>query len=68
MCIYYLSCQNPTEDDACGTCPNCVKYNKLAHPDLHFVFPIIKKKNKSFSLQLLDTTQFNIKEKSWKSS
>jgi hypothetical protein len=35
------------EDDACGTCPNCVKYNKLAHPDLHFVFPIIKKKNKS---------------------
>ena len=43
----YLSCQNPTEDDACGTCPNCVKYNKLAHPDLHFVFPIIKKKNKS---------------------
>lgn len=43
----YLSCQNPMEDDACGTCPNCVKYNKLAHPDLHFVFPIIKKKNKS---------------------
>ena len=42
----YLSCQNPGEDDACGTCPNCIKYNKLAHPDLHFVFPVIKKKNK----------------------
>lgn len=42
----YLSCQNPGEDDACGTCPNCMKYNKLAHPDLHFVFPVIKIKSK----------------------
>ena len=42
----YLSCSNPGESDACGICPNCVKYNKLAHPDLHFVFPVIKKKNK----------------------
>lgn len=42
----YLSCENPGEKDACGSCPNCIKYNKLAHPDLHFVFPVIKKKNK----------------------
>lgn len=42
----YLSCEHPTESDACGTCPNCIKYNKLAHPDLHFVFPVIKRKNK----------------------
>lgn len=42
----YLSCSNPGEDDACGTCPNCIKYNKLAHPDLHFVFPVIKIKSK----------------------
>lgn len=42
----YLSCSNPREDDACGTCPNCIKYNKLAHPDLHFVFPVIKIKSK----------------------
>ena len=42
----YLSCTNPGEDDACGTCPSCIKYNKLAHPDLHFVFPVVKKKSK----------------------
>lgn len=42
----YLSCDHPTENDSCGVCPNCTKYNKLIHPDLHFVFPIIKKKNK----------------------
>jgi len=42
----YLSCTNRKEDDACGVCPSCVKYNKLSHPDLHFVFPIIKNDKK----------------------
>ena len=41
----YLSCEHRSETDACGTCPTCMKYNKLAHPDLHFVFPVIKKKS-----------------------
>ena len=36
----YISCKNRTETDSCGVCPSCHKYNKLAHPDLHFVFPI----------------------------
>ncbi len=43
----YISCENRTENDACGLCPSCVKYAKLAHPDLHFVFPIIKPANKT---------------------
>ena len=42
----YLSCERPLENDACGICPSCIKYNKLVHPDLHFVFPVIKKKSK----------------------
>ena len=42
----YIACPNRTNEDSCGVCPNCIKYNKLIHPDLHFVFPIIKKKNK----------------------
>ena len=42
----YLSCENPGHEDACGKCPNCIKYNNLAHPDLHFVFPVVKKKSK----------------------
>ncbi len=36
----YISCKNRTDSDSCGTCPSCHKYGKLAHPDLHFVFPI----------------------------
>ncbi len=41
----YISCEKRTPEDACGVCPSCVKYDKLIHPDLHFVFPVIKKKS-----------------------
>jgi DNA polymerase-3 subunit delta' len=41
----YISCKNKTEDDACGQCSSCVKYNKLVHPDLHFVFPVALSKD-----------------------
>jgi DNA polymerase III subunit delta' len=41
----YVSCENRSADDACGKCPSCIKYDKLIHPDLHFVFPVVKKKN-----------------------
>ncbi|NSW95278.1 MAG: DNA polymerase III subunit delta, partial [Bacteroidales bacterium] len=40
----YLSCENRTESDSCGICRSCLKYEKLIHPDLHFVFPVIKDK------------------------
>jgi DNA polymerase III subunit delta' len=43
----YIACENRTETDSCGVCPSCVKYEKLAHPDLHFVFPVIKPANKN---------------------
>lgn len=38
----YISCTNKTEEDSCGECLSCRKYEKLAHPDLHFVFPVVK--------------------------
>jgi DNA polymerase-3 subunit delta' len=38
----YLNCLHPGEQDACGKCSSCIKYAKLVHPDLHFVFPVIK--------------------------
>ena len=38
----YICCTNRGETDACGACPSCHKFNKLIHPDTHFVFPIFK--------------------------
>jgi DNA polymerase-3 subunit delta' len=40
----FISCENRMENDSCGTCKSCVKYEKMIHPDLHFVFPVIKGK------------------------
>ena len=41
----YILCSNRADGDACGRCPSCVKMDKLMHSDLHFVFPVKKKKN-----------------------
>ena len=43
----YICCENRSLTDSCGVCPSCVKYKKLVHPDLHFVFPVIKPPGKS---------------------
>jgi DNA polymerase-3 subunit delta' len=40
----FVSCENRSESDSCGTCKSCIKYEKMIHPDLHFVFPVIKGK------------------------
>ncbi len=47
----YLNCENPSSTDACGQCKACKKYQALAHPDLHFVFPVVKtpKNSKPYS-------------------
>lgn len=43
----YLCCSNRGETDSCGVCPSCKMFDKLVHPDLHFAFPIVKKKGKT---------------------
>ncbi len=43
----YVMCRQPGADDACGVCPSCVKFRTMQHPDLHFVFPVIKPPNKN---------------------
>jgi DNA polymerase-3 subunit delta' len=43
----YLACKDRQEDDSCGKCPSCIKFAKLVHPDLHFVYPVVKTGNSS---------------------
>lgn len=38
----YICCTNKQDDDSCGECPSCKKINNLVHPDLHFLFPVVK--------------------------
>lgn len=50
----YLNCRERKDGDACGVCPSCVKYHSLAHPDLHFLFPIISRGTKKTCDDYLD--------------
>jgi len=39
----YINCREARTGnlmDSCGICPSCIKYQKLIHPDLHFIFPV----------------------------
>lgn len=35
----YLNCQNRQSNDSCGYCASCNKMQKMAHPDLKFIYP-----------------------------
>lgn len=41
----FLFCKQKQKDDSCGECASCQKVEKLQHPDLHFVFPIVPNDN-----------------------
>ena len=45
----YINCTDRGEREPCGKCLSCVKFKKLAHPDLHFVFPVVKTETKAVS-------------------
>jgi len=41
----YICCEQKQENDSCGTCKSCIKYQKLIHPDLHFAYPVALSKD-----------------------
>lgn len=42
----YLHCENPHDGDSCGVCNSCRMHADLEHPDMHFVYPVVKSKTK----------------------
>ena len=38
----YIICENKQGNDSCGECSACKKAQKLIHPDIHYVFPVMK--------------------------
>ncbi len=43
----FISCTNRAENESCGVCSSCIKYNKYIHPDLHFAYPATTRKKES---------------------
>ena len=50
----YLHCEHPLDGEPCGKCRGCRLHEGLSHPDLHFVYPIVKneKQNRRISADL----------------
>ncbi len=42
----YMHCVSPVNGDSCGRCPSCVRHASLNNADMHFVYPIVKSKQK----------------------
>jgi DNA polymerase III subunit delta' len=61
----FINCRNrffdpesPGGGDSCGVCPSCIKFAKLIHPDLHFIYPVATTKeveNKPVSSDFIKT-------------
>ncbi|MCK9480967.1 MAG: hypothetical protein M0R38_04285 [Bacteroidia bacterium] len=50
----YILCDNPTENDSCGECPNCKKVSEYIHPDIFFSFPFISAKDQELSTAFIE--------------
>ncbi len=51
----YVNCTDRRDGDSCGVCHNCRKIGQLAHPGLHFVFPVNRQGKKSSEAILSDS-------------
>jgi len=50
----YINCENKLDDDSCGHCNSCRKYDKLIHPDLHFSYPFYAKSKEETAKDYMD--------------
>lgn len=66
----YVFCTGDKKEDACGLCTSCRQMQKLIHPDLHFVFPVVRKAKSPVSDEYINewrsllskTPYFNLEE------
>jgi DNA polymerase-3 subunit delta' len=41
----FIQCENKQAEESCGACSSCSKSKKYVHPDVHFTFPVVKRKD-----------------------
>lgn len=50
----YIHCKNHLDGDSCGICPSCIQHQKHNNPDLHYIYPVIKKDGIQISKDVID--------------
>ena len=53
----YLHCKSPVNGEACGKCRSCLQHHKHNNPDLHFIYPIVKKDGALVSKDVINQWQ-----------
>ena len=65
--IQYAHCSSPRDGEPCGECPSCRQHLSFNHPDLHFIYPIVKNKAQKIELSedRIEAWQRMLKEYPW---
>lgn len=50
----YIHCRHRVDGDSCGKCPSCLQHQKHNNPDLHFVYPIVKRDGAAVSTDFIE--------------
>lgn len=50
----YINCLDKQENDSCGLCSSCRKYERYIHPDLHFSYPFFASKDVKTAVDVLE--------------
>lgn len=50
----YVHCKNRINGDSCGVCPSCLQHQNFNNPDLHFIYPVVKKDGGLVSTDFID--------------
>ena len=61
----YIHCRNHINGDSCGECPSCIQHQNHNNPDLHFIYPIVKKEGTLISKDLISQWKEMLDENSY---
>lgn len=45
----YVHCSNRKDGDSCGVCPSCLQHKNFNNPDMHYIYPVLKKEKMQVS-------------------
>ena len=61
----YLHCKNPQNGDSCGRCASCLQHQNHNNPDLHFIYPVLKRDGFTISKDYIEQWKDFIDENSY---
>lgn len=61
----YVHCRDRRDGDSCGVCPSCLQHRRHNNPDLHFVYPVVKRDGAQVSTDFIDQWKTMLSEWSY---